>query len=229
MGPKRAGPADTWSVAEVIARLAKCHGRPRRPRRLDPLSELVYTILSQNTSDTNSQRAFQSLTGRFPTWAKVARADTADVADAIRSGGLANVKAPRIQAILREIRSRRGKLSLDYLADLPTHEARAELAAFDGVGPKTVACVLLFSCAMPVLPVDTHVHRVALRLGLIPPRTGAAKAHELLEAIVPARQVLAFHMLLIRHGRVVCHARRPECAGCVLAGRCPGRAEHEVK
>jgi endonuclease III len=216
---------DAWSVGEVVGRLRRAYGSPRHPRRLDPLSELICTILSQNTSDTNSRRAFDSLRDAYPTWEAVAKAPTRRVAEAIRSGGLANIKAPRIQAVLEAIGARRGRLSLDYLLDMTPDQARHELAGFKGVGPKTVACVLLFACDMPVLPVDTHVHRVALRLGLIPPKTGAAKAHVLLEAVVPARQVFAFHVLLIRHGREVCHARRAQCGVCTLAKKCPARAE----
>lgn len=217
------GAGRRWSVEEVVRRLRECHGRPPRFERLDPLSELVATILSQNTSDANSSRAFGRLCERFPTWDQVADAPTSEVADAIRSGGLANIKAPRLQAVLRAIRARRGRLSLDYLNGLTPEAAQHELAGFDGVGPKTVACVLLFACGMPVLPVDTHVHRVSQRLGLIPPKTSAAQAHQPLQRLVPPRLIYSFHMLVIRHGRTICRARRPACDRCVLAARCPSR------
>jgi len=217
-----------WPVPELVRRLRRFHGKPTPPRPIDPLSELVMTILSQNTSDTNSARAFASLRRRFRSWKQAAEAPAHELAEAIRPGGLANVKASRIQAILKAIRRRRGRYSLKHLRHLPPAQARQELADFFGVGPKTVACVLLFACRMPVLPVDTHVHRVSQRLGLIGPKVGAAKAHELLERMVPPADVLDFHLLLIRHGRQVCVARRPWCSRCVLAGRCPARRAFEA-
>jgi len=217
-----------WPIGELLRLLRKQHGSPKAPRQLDPLSELVLTILTQNTSDTNSGRAFAALRKRFRSWKQVAEAPVGQVIEAIRPGGLANVKAPRIQAILKAIRRRHGRMTLNHLQRLPVETARQELAAFPGVGPKTVACVLLFSCRMPVLPVDTHVHRVAQRLGLIGPKASAAKAHELLEQLVPPRDILAFHILLIRHGRTLCSARRPTCSLCPLSPRCPARPAFEA-
>jgi endonuclease-3 len=143
------------------------------------------------------------------------------VADAIRSGGLADIKAPRIKGVLASIRQDRGELSLDFLADLPLEEARSYLTSLNGVGPKTAACVLLFALGMPALPVDTHVHRVSRRLGLIGPKVAAEPAHQLLERMMPPAEMFDAHMLLIRHGRVLCKALRPRCGDCPLADVCP--------
>ncbi len=207
---------------QVNAILSDYYGPPTRPNgRADPLSELIAVILSQHTSDVNSERAFDSLCARFPSWEAVSTAPVAEVAEAIRSGGLAVVKAPRIQRVLTQILEARGELSLDFLADLPLEDARAFLRALDGVGPKSAACVLLFSLGQPAMPVDTHVHRVAGRLGFIGPRTTADAAHEQLERMVPPAEVYAFHVNLIRHGRETCKAQRPRCPRCPVNALCP--------
>ena len=207
---------------ETICRRLRTHYGPVEPPEQWPvLDELVATILSQNTSDANSGAAFDELKRRFADWDAVRRAPTARIAKAIRRAGLSHQKAPRIKAILQEIYAERGQLSLDFLCSAPTPEAVEYLSQFPGVGPKTVACVLLFACRKPVLPVDTHVHRVSRRLGLIGPRVDAVKAHEELAALVPARLVLEFHIQLIRHGRTLCQARRPRCQQCPLWDRCP--------
>ena len=208
-------------VAAICRRLGKVYGRVEPPERGPVLDELVATILSQNTSDANSGAAFEELVRRFDGWDAVRRAPVRRVAAAIRRAGLSNQKAPRIKAILKTIHQKRGELSLDYLCETPADEAWEYLRALPGVGPKTAACVLLFACRRPVLPVDTHVHRVSRRLGLIGPRTGAAKAHEELARLVPPRRVLEFHIQLIRHGRTLCSARNPKCEGCPLLDLCP--------
>ncbi len=195
------------------------------PPQWPVLDELMATILSQNTSDANSDAAFEELRRRFDGWDAVRRAPAASIAKAIRRAGLSRRKAPRIKQILQAIFIERGELSLDFLRGLPAPEAADYLRRFPGVGPKTVACVLLFACRKPVLPVDTHVHRVSRRLGLIGPRTGAAKAHDDLARLVAPRQVLEFHIQLIRHGRRTCAARNPQCEDCPLVDLCPeGRA-----
>ena len=168
---------------------------------------------------------FASLRERFPSWDAVIDAPVNEVADAIRSGGLADVKAPRIQQALRDVRERTGGFDLRFLGDMPEREARDWLTELHGVGPKTASCVLLFSLDRPVMPVDTHVHRVALRLGLVPERTSAERAHELLEVQVPANRMYEAHMLFIQHGRRTCIARRPRCRACVLVQWCPAAAE----
>ncbi|MBI3953609.1 MAG: endonuclease III [Chloroflexi bacterium] len=216
-------PAPPLPIAEVVARLRDEYGeRPPRQRH-PPLDELVETILSQNTSDLNSGRAYAQLRERFGSLAAVAVARVEEVAAAIKVGGLASVKAPRIQAVLREVRQRRGDLDIGFLAGLPLEEARAWLCSLPGVGPKTAACVLLFSLDKPALPVDTHVFRVAHRLGLLGPRVTPEQAHAILESQVPPEEVYTLHMGLILHGRRVCHAQRPECSRCLFADRCPAR------
>jgi endonuclease-3 len=206
----------------INAALTAAYDTPTHPQgRVDPLSELIAVVLSQHTSDVNSERAFESLRARYPDWESVRTAPTPDVADAIRSGGLAVIKAARIQRILTQILEARGELSLDFLDGLSLDEARAFLRGLDGVGPKSAACVLLFSLDKPAMPVDTHVHRVAGRLGLIPRGTSAEAAHEQLERMVPPPEVYRFHVNLIWHGRRVCKAPRPRCAVCPVNGLCP--------
>jgi endonuclease III len=218
--------ANVARVPEIIARLDAAYGIPEWRPHHDPLSELVLTILSQNTSDANSGRAFVRLLEAFPTWEAVMDAPLPELIAAIQPGGLAPTKAPRIQTVLRDIQQRRGGLDLAFLADVPLDEARAWLGSLHGVGPKTVACVLLFALGRPAMPVDTHVFRVAGRLGLIPQRAGNAamtpeKAHALLEAGVPPEDYYAFHIGLIKHGRRTCAAQRPHCDACVLRNLCP--------
>ena len=187
----------------------------------DVLGALVATILSQNTSDLNSGRAYASLRAAFPEgWESVRTASVSEVAEAIRPGGLAQVKAPRIQAILQDVYERHGRTDLDHIRAWDDERIRAFLRSFPGVGPKTAACVLMFNLGRPVLPVDTHVHRVAGRLGMIGPKTTADGAHDELQALLESDQVYPFHVHLIEHGRRLCHARRPECPGCPLRREC---------
>jgi endonuclease-3 len=209
------------TVREAHRRLAKRFGPLDPPRRLDPLEELILTVLSQNTSDVNRDRAYASLTERFPTWQRVLDADPLDVADAIRPGGLANTKAPRIQAILRAIEEHEGALDLSLLDRMSDDEVRAYLEALPGVGPKTAACVLAFSLERPALPVDTHVYRVAQRLGWLPPKTTAGAAHGVLERLVPPKLRVTMHVGLIRLGRQICKPGRPRCEECPLQDLCP--------
>ncbi len=186
----------------------------------DPLGGLVGTILSQATSDINSGRAYDALRAAFPSWQAVLDAPEEAVADAICSGGLANLKARRIQDTLGAILAKRGDLELGFLADLPLGEARAWLTALPGVGPKTAACVLLFNLGRPALPVDTHVHRVSRRLGLIGARVSAAAAHDVLQAQIAPEKIYDFHINVLLHGRRICHAQRPRCTACPLATHC---------
>lgn len=187
----------------------------------DPVSVLVSTILSQNTSDTNSRRAFSSLVQRFGDWESVLAADVDEIARAIRSGGLADIKAPRIKLALREIQEKRGALDLGFLDELPLSEAKAWLKQLPGVGPKTAGCVLLFSLGKPAMPVDTHVFRIAKRLGLIDSRVSTDLAHELLEGLVPPDDICQFHLHMVEHGRRACKAQRPRCSACILQEVCP--------
>jgi endonuclease-3 len=181
----------------------------------------VLTVLSQHTSDVNAERAFESLRAAFPSWEEVVRAPTSAVADAIRSGGLADTKAPRIQAILREVAERRGAFDLSYLADLSDDEARSELMSLPGVGPKTAAVVLSFSLGRDAMPVDTHVHRVTKRLGLVPSDASAEKADRILHELVPEGLRTQLHVALIRLGREICKAPDPRCRICPLNDICP--------
>ena len=209
------------TVGEVIGLLEGEYGCPRWRPRTEPLSELIGTVLSQNTSDINSRRAFDGLVATFGGWEAVARADAGQIAEAIRGGGLGEIKARRIKALLTIVLEERGSLDMGFLERLSTSEARAWLEALPGVGPKTAACVLLFSLGRPVLPVDTHVYRVSARLGLIDGRASPGRAQAMLEEMVAPQARYSFHVNVIAHGRTVCRARRPLCKDCVLAQGCP--------
>jgi endonuclease III len=206
-------------VAEIDRRLAAAYGEPERPEHVDPVSQLVGTILSQNTNDRNRDLAFDRLRARLPTWAEVRDADVDLVIEAIRPAGLANQKGPHIQEALRTITREQGELSLDFLAEWPVDRAKAWLSSIKGVGPKTAAIVLLFGLGKPAFPVDTHVHRVTKRLGLIGP-VSREKAHVELEKLVPPKRYYAFHLNLIRHGRQVCFSRKPNCPVCPVRELC---------
>lgn len=208
-------------VRRVEAMLRRLYGQPRyRPPR-DLLDELVCTILSQNTTDTNSSRAFRSLRARFPRWNGVLAAPVKEIAAAIHSAGLSNTKAPRIQAILARIQRERGRLSLAHLRRMGDAEATAYLLSLPGVGPKTAACVLMFGLGREVFPVDTHVHRLCRRLDLAPGSRSPEETQERMAALVPQGRALSLHINLIRHGRAVCNAQSPRCPGCALAALCP--------
>lgn len=210
-----------WTPAEIVAVLDRTYDRPPHLPSGDPMMELVLTLLSQHTSDHNSGHAMHRLLARFPDWDAVADAPQAAVEDAIRPGGLAPTKSRRLQELIAEVRARRPDYDLRFLATLPREEAETWLTSLPGVGPKTAACVLLFALGVPALPVDTHVERVAKRLGLVGPRVTAVAAHRLLAAQVPPEAMYAFHMDLIQHGRRTCHARGPRCDDCALRARCP--------
>lgn len=207
-------------VEKIVARLEARYGVPKWHPRLNPLDELVACILSQHTSDVNSFRAFDRLKAEFPTWEAVIAAPTSAVADTIRCGGLADSKAPRIQGVLKAIQAERGEITLDFLEKLSDADARSYLMALPGVGPKTAAIVLCFAMGRPVLPVDTHVFRVAWRLGLIAKQIGEAKAHDALQALLPDDLVYRFHVALITHGRQVCKAPTPRCPECPVTEMC---------
>lgn len=216
---------DALTPREVIELLSARYGDvPQRPRR-DPIDELVLGVLSQNTSDTNSGWAFAQLKRAFPRWQDIIEAPAAEVEEAIRPGGLAPTKSLRIKAMLAEILKRRGSFDLSFLREMPLDEAEAWLRSLPGVGPKTAAVVLLFSLGRPAFPVDTHVHRVLRRLGLVPAGASATQAQALWQARLAPEEVLPFHMYLIAHGRRTCVARRPRCPECSLRHRCPSAAE----
>ncbi|HLY12758.1 MAG TPA: hypothetical protein VKR24_00280 [Candidatus Limnocylindrales bacterium] len=232
-------------VPDVLDGLASIYGHPAWIRRLGPTSELILTILTQNSADTNAERAFESMRAAFPStepaesheaghgwgglglpagappdWLAVEEAPLAELVEAIRPGGLAQQKAPRIQAALRLIRAERGDHSLEFLGEMPALEARDWLTRIDGVGRKTASVLLMFSFGLPLMPVDRHVERVGWRVGLIPPKANADQAHEIYLALLEPDQMYEAHVNLITHGRQICHARNPECGRCPLAPRC---------
>lgn len=207
-------------IAAVCRALERDYG-PLPPRKCEPpLSVLVATILSQNTSDINSQRAYRNLRRRFPGWAGVAAAEPRAIEAAIHCGGLAKIKAARIRAVLRLIREREGRLSLARLKTMRSADALAWLTGLPGVGVKTACCVLLFGLGRPVMPVDTHVYRIAGRLGWVRPKMPVDAVHVVLERLIPPRWILPVHLHLIAHGRRICRPRRPRCGECPLARHC---------
>ena len=213
------------SVADVMEYLSKEYGPFEwRPTR-DPASQLVSTILSQHTSDVNSERAFRALMDRFGSLEAIADGDVRAIEESIRSGGLAKIKAVRIKEVLRQVAAEVGSYDLSFLAEMPLQEAKEWLKALPGIGPKTAAIILCFSLGMPAMPVDTHIYRVAKRLGLIGAKVSADKAHDILEAKVAPEDVFGFHLFLINHGRQVCKAPRPRCDDCVLSWGCPSNGK----
>lgn len=205
---------------KIHERLLEVYGNPIWRNPLPAIDELVSTILSQNTNDVNRDRAFNGLRVRFSSWEAVRDAKPSEVVDAIRPAGLANQKGPRIQQVLRAITEERGELDLSFLKDMPLDEARAWLTKFNGVGPKTAAIVLLFSLDRMAFPVDTHIYRVTGRIGLRPEKMTVEQAHVHLEKLFPPETYYAAHLNLIRLGREVCHARKPDCPTCPVRSLC---------
>jgi endonuclease-3 len=219
--------AEAYSMTEPGERAAEIHralldfyGYPKWQSDLPPLDQLVSTILSQNTNDANRDRAFLSLRRRFTSWEAVRDADREVVIDAIRPAGLANQKGPRIQEVLREITRQRGSLSLDFLSDLPPDQAMSWLQSFKGVGPKTASIVLLFSFGKPAFPVDTHIYRVTGRLGIRPAKMSVEQTHILMAELFRSETYSSLHINLIRLGREICQARKPNCPVCPLTHVC---------
>jgi endonuclease-3 len=202
---------------------------PHRARRLTPLDSLVLTVLSQNVNDRNSDRAFSQLRARFPTWQAVAEAPLEQVMEAVQPAGLMRQKAVRLKEVLRRVDEDRGEYDLAFLGRLPPEEAWAYLRGIPGIGPKTAAVVLLFEFGMPFFPVDTHVLRVSRRLGLVPPKATADRAHESFARMLQPEQMLPLHLDLIEHGRRICFARRPRCPICPLLEVCPQVGVAEVE
>ncbi len=208
------------TALEVHQRLMETFGPVDWRPNLRPVDELVSTILSQNTSDINRDRAYESLKAQFSSWEMVRDGDVAEIEAAIRTAGLSKQKAPRIKAALEFITETQDELTLDFLREMPVDEARAWLTQMKGIGLKTASIILLFALDMPAFPVDTHVHRTSKRLGLIPAKTSAEQAHYLLEEALPAETYLDAHLNLIRLGREICHARKPDCEACPLRTIC---------
>jgi endonuclease-3 len=209
-------------VSDIDRRLLRCYGdREWSPQFQELLDGLIHTILSQNTSDVNSHRAFRHLKEAFPAWEEAAGAPAEEIEEAIRSGGISRVKAERIKVVLEMVYRDCGSYSLECLRDMDSERARRYLLDLPGVGRKTAAVLLLFQMGYPYFPVDTHIFRVGKRLGVIPPRATPEQAHDIMDALVPDDVKFRLHINLIEHGRVVCKARKPNCAGCCLNGICP--------
>lgn len=224
--PSADEPAEKKLLVKFITQnLEATYGIPSNNSFEDPLDELIGTILSQSTTNINSHRAFESLKKRFPNWDAVRRARPATIAAAIQSGGLANVKSIVIKNVLNEILERCGNLDLSFLKSSPIDEARNFLTSLKGVGPKTAACVLLFSCQSPLFPMDTHIFRILRRLGLLPEKIGDQKAHDLMEPLIPLGKHYSLHVNLITHGRKICQPNTPKCEQCSIIEQCDyGRA-----
>lgn len=215
------GRRGTAEVSIVLDRLGASYGEPRYHCRFEPMDELVSCILSQHTTDATSFPAFHRLKAAFPAWQMVVDAGPERVADIVRTAGLANQKALSIVSVLKEIKVRDGDYSIENLRHMPMLDARAWLESLPGVGPKTASIVLSFSFGMPAIPVDTHIFRVSKRLGLLPEKADANKAHDVLLSIVDEKDAYRYHVLMIQHGRQVCKAQRPLCNKCELLDLCP--------
>ncbi len=210
-------------VGKMIRALDRVFGGAARDRRRKPpdvLDSLMRTILSQNTTDENRDRAYERLRERFPTWEAVMEARPGEVKDAIRVAGLANQKGPNMQAFLRWLKSKRGELSLDFIRDLPEDRAIRTLTRHRGVGIKTAYIVLAFACDMDLCAVDTHVHRILRRVGIIDEGCSREKAHTELAPLIPKGKARAFHVNLIDFGKTICTARNPACETCPIARMC---------
>ena len=207
-------------IKKILKLLEGVYGKPAPFAKDDPVDVLIRTVLSQNTTDKNSLAAFARLKTAFSSWDKVLASDTRKIAAIIRHAGLANIKAGRIKYILAEIKKREDRITLSFLNIYTVKDALEYLESLKGVGPKTAACVLLFSFGKPVMPVDTHIFRVAKRLGLINKNMGVEEAHNVLTNIVPKHLIYDFHLGIIEHGRKTCKAQTPRCGVCVVYGMC---------
>ena len=204
----------------IVQNLERTFGEPKLSKKSDPLAMLINIILSQATTDANSRRTFENLKKRFRNWEEVLAADESEIAGAIRLGGLANQKAKVIRDLLRQIKETHGTLSLKFVEKMPDEEARDFLQKFRGIGPKTVACTLLFACHKEVFPLDTHIFRVLKRMGILPEKITDAKAHRLLDELVPKGKFYSLHVNLIRLGRKICRPQKPLCWECPLLEYC---------
>jgi endonuclease-3 len=213
-------PAEEKPIGYIIQNLERAYGVPVNRRASDPLDMLIKIILSQATSDTNSDRTFSALKARFTTWDDALRARPSSIAATIRSGGLANQKAAVIKSLLSQIKDEHGTLDLSFLHDMRAAEARDYLSQFRGIGPKTVACTLLFACRTEVFPLDTHIFRILRRVGLIPQKCTDARAHRIMDGLVPKGKFYSFHVNLVRHGRTLCRPREPLCERCPIVEYC---------
>jgi endonuclease-3 len=212
---------NTRRIRSLASRFDRIYGPFIAKTKRDPLDELILTVLSQNTNDRNSGQAFENLKRAFPTWRDVLDAPIAELREAIRVGGLAGNKSRSIKGILKELVRRNGDFNLDYLDSLALDQALENLVSLPGVGFKTASCVMLFSFGRPSMPVDTHVHRLSMRLGLVREKSTPEQAYRVLMAITPAEMVYPFHLDLIQHGRTTCKAQKPRCGECIVRSLCP--------
>jgi endonuclease III len=219
-GPAQPASLESKPIHYLIQNLERVYGVPRNDRGTDPLDMLIKIILSQATSDTNSHRTFAALKQRFANWDAVLRARTSTVAAAIKEGGLANQKAVVIKDLLKQLKLEHGTLDLGFLHDLSVEGAREYLSKFRGIGPKTVACTLLFACRKEIFPLDTHIFRVLRRVGLLPEKCSDLQAHRIMDAIVPKGKFYSFHVNLVRLGRAVCRPSEPICERCPIVEYC---------
>jgi endonuclease-3 len=204
----------------TVARLEKKFGVPAWKGKTDPLSDLIRTVLSQNTNDRNRDLAYDALKERYPTWKQVMQASQVEVAETIRSAGLSNQKSDRIIKILKWINSNYGSLNLDFICDMDSRDATQTFIQLKGIGIKTISVVLMFSCGKDIFPVDTHVHRICRRLGLVPENYSAEKTHWAMQEFVPEGKSYSLHMNLLKLGRTICKARKPSCQECPLKNIC---------
>lgn len=211
---------NTDHIQQLAALLEEEYGTPSRSSAKSPLDTLISTILSQNTSDTNSRNAYKSLRDKYASWQDVYRADTEDIADAIRSGGLANQKSRRIHRVLQWLKEHHGSLDMDWICNEDPYQMLEQFTAIKGIGVKTISIVLCFNCRHDIFPVDTHVNRVAGRLGLVSEKSTPDRTFKRLDPLIPEGKSLTLHLNMIRHGREVCKSRNPRCTECVLLERC---------
>ena len=208
-------------TAEIAARLEEALGIPYEEHPLPPLENLMLTLLSQNTNDVNRDKAYHRLRERFPAWNEVMEADVDHVADAIRIAGLSNQKSQRMQNILRWIHRQYGSLNLDFICRMDPQEVIETFCQLKGIGIKTISVVLAFSCGVDIFPVDTHVHRLCNRIGLVRPKTNSAEqTFALMQDRVPKGKSFSFHINLIHYGRSTCRARKPLCKSCCIRKLC---------
>lgn len=208
-----------FKIKNIIANLSEVYGTPIWKPRLKPMDELIFTVLTQNTSDLNAEKAFYKLK-TLGSWEEILKTSDFQIAKLIKSGGMSNIKSKRILGILQEIKKRKNKLDISFLSKLSLDDARHWLTSIEGIGPKTASVLLSFSFNMPAIPVDTHIHRVSKRLNLITKKTSAEDAHYILEKLVEDKNKYSFHVLLINHGRKKCHSRNPKCEECSLNKIC---------
>lgn len=208
-------------IRTVIEKLEEAYGVQRwQNKNRNPLNVLIKTVLSQSTSDWNCDMAWEALKIKYPTWEEVLQLSKSELADTIRSAGLANQKAERILEILQRINHEYGQLNIDFICELPADKVIEIFTKLKGIGIKTISVVLAFACGKDIFPVDTHVHRLCRRFGFVPRNASAEKTHHLMQELVPAGKSYSFHINLLKHGRQICKAQNPVCGKCPVFQWC---------